>query len=74
MTATARRLCRQGRAKSGGNTPDIIDFEESAKCISASAEILEFLANTENVTPYRTIPEEQKQAIDAQFNAVYGGF
>lgn len=56
------------------NTPDIIDFEESAKCISASAEILEFLANTENVTPYRTIPEEQKQAIDAQFNAVYGGF
>ena len=32
------------------------------------------LSDMENINPYRSIPEELQQKINAQFNAVYGGF
>ena len=56
------------------NTPAIIDFRQSAVALSASMEIMRFLANVDDATHYRYIPSEMQQEIDTLFGAVYGGF
>lgn len=56
------------------NTPAIIDFRQSAVALSASMEIMSFLANIDDATPYRYIPSEMQEEIDTLFSAVYGGF
>jgi len=56
------------------NTPDIIGFEEAAKLVHAAADLLTDLADRENIDPFRGIPAPLQGRIDAQFNAVYGGF
>ena len=56
------------------NTPDIIDFEMAANYVDASVKLVSFLADTEDVSSYRTIPENQQKEIDSLFQAVYGGF
>ena len=56
------------------NTPDVIGFDEAAKLVHASADLLSELAGCENLDPVRGIPEQLQARIDAQFNAVYGGF
>ena len=56
------------------NTPDIIGFEEAAKLVHAAAELLTDIADRENIDPFRGIPAPLRERIDAQFNAVYGGF
>lgn len=56
------------------NTPDIIGFDKAAKLVHASVELLTDLADRDNITPFRGIPSPMQAEIDAQFNAVYGGF
>ncbi len=56
------------------NTPDIIGFEEAAKLVHAAAGLLTDLADRENIDSFRGIPAPLQGRIDAQFNAVYGGF
>ncbi len=56
------------------NTPEIIDFDTVSQCVESSLEILEFLANCDDIDKYREIPADQQNAIDELFNTVYGGF
>ena len=56
------------------NTPDVIDFRQSAVALNASMEIMSFLANVDDARSYRYIPSEMQQEINTLFNAVYGGF
>ncbi|MBQ9338695.1 MAG: M28 family peptidase [Lentisphaeria bacterium] len=56
------------------NTPDIIGFDEAAKLVHASAELLADLADRDNIDSFRGIPAKLQSQIDAQFQAVYGGF
>ena len=56
------------------NTPDKLDFELCANYVKASSELLTFLAETDDIENYRTIPQEQQDKINQLFDAVYGGF
>lgn len=56
------------------NTPDKIDFATAAQYVGAAADVLDYLADVEDLTPYRGIPADQQTAIDELFGAVYGGF
>lgn len=56
------------------NTPDVIGFGEAAKLVHTSAELLADLADSDNIGSFRGIPAQLQSQIDAQFNAVYGGF
>jgi Zn-dependent M28 family amino/carboxypeptidase len=56
------------------NTPDIIGFDQAAKLVKASADLITELANGENIAQYRGIPADIQTKVDAMFNAVYGGF
>ncbi|MBR7128307.1 MAG: M28 family peptidase [Lentisphaeria bacterium] len=56
------------------NDAEIIDFRQSAVLMTATAKILEKIANSENTAQYRTIPADMQKEIDELFNNVYGGF
>ena len=56
------------------NTPDKIDFDLAARYVQTSAKLLDHIANCEDNSIYRGIPEDTFKAVSAQFQAVYGGF
>ena len=56
------------------NTPDKIDFQISADHVKAAAELMDFLADTGDLSAYRGIPPEMQQEIDTLFQQVFGGF
>ena len=72
----SRKNCVGGRYyhHRADNIPDIIGFDQSAKLVHASAELLADLADSEKVDSFRGIPAQLQSQINAQFNAVYGGF
>ena len=56
------------------NTPDVLGFEQAAAAVTAGASIMADLADREDISGLRSIPADQQQMIDRQFQAVYGGF
>ena len=56
------------------NTPDKLDFGIAASYVQTSAKMLDHIANCEDNSVYRGIPEETFKAVSEQFRAVYGGF
>jgi len=56
------------------NTPDKLDFEMASNHVAASCDLLDYIANCEDNSVYRGIPDETFKAVSEQFQAVYGGF
>jgi len=56
------------------NVPEYLGFDTAAGIVSAACGLLADLADREDVSAFRGIPADQQRQIDAQFQAVYGGF
>ncbi len=56
------------------NTPDKLDYDIVAQYVDVCADFLSQLANKENVTVLKGIPEDQKAEIAKLADSVYGGF
>ncbi len=56
------------------NTPDKISFETAGKAVEASADLMIYLADKEDISTLRGIPVDQQNLISDQFNIVNGGF
>ena len=56
------------------NSADVIDYERSARWVEASADLMGALADREDLSGLKGIPEEIQKKVFEEFNAVYGGF
>lgn len=56
------------------NTIDKLDFDLSGRYVSAAAQLIDFLANTPDLSGYRGIPEEIHPEIERLFKEIFGGF
>jgi len=56
------------------NKPEYIGFDIAANIVTAAGALLADHADREDISAYRKIPADQQKLIDAQFQAVYGGF
>ena len=53
------------------NTPDKIGFDTAAQVVKAAGELLANLADSEDISAFCGIPEEQQLKIDELYNTVY---
>ena len=56
------------------NSADVIDYERSARWVEASADLMGALADREDLSGLKGIPEEIQKKVNEEFNTVYGGF
>ena len=53
------------------NTPDKLGFEAAAKLVEASADLMEKLADREDISDFRGIPADLQKKIDVLYSTVY---
>lgn len=53
------------------NTPDKLGFEVSAPLVESASVLMSYLADQEDISAYRGIPESQQKEIDQLYNTVY---
>ncbi len=56
------------------NTVDKLDFEVTASYVDGAARVLDYLANVDDLSVYRGIPETMTSEIATMFESVYGGW
>lgn len=72
----SRNNCYSGRFyhHRQDNTIDKIDFEKLALRVNAASEFLSFLANQDDFTDYKGVPDSMKSQVQNLWNQVYGGW